>query len=151
MRRSIRCRRAMNEERTGLPLPHRYPFLLLDRVIHVRSGVSAEAIKNLARADSLLDADGRLPAVLLAEAMAQCAGLALLAMRPHTGAVLARIDRFRTTRAAVVAGDQLRVFAQVQRIFGATVKARGMVRVAGRIRAAAELVLHMSSGEGANG
>jgi len=141
----------MNEERTGLQLPHRYPFLLLDRVTDVRPGVSAEATRNLARSDPLLDGDGSLPRVLLAEAIAQCAGLAVLGVRPGSGAVLARINRFRTTRVAIGAGDQLRVQARVQRIFGATVKARGVVSVAGRIRAAAEVVLQISSGAGANG
>ncbi len=140
----------MNDERTSVPLPHRYPFLLIDRVAHVRPALEAAAIKNLARSDPLLDADGRLPGVLLAEAIAQCAGLAILGMRPDSGAVLARIDRFRTTRAAVGAGDQMRITARVHRIFGATVKVRGVVRVAGRIRAAAELVLQISSGTVAN-
>jgi 3-hydroxyacyl-[acyl-carrier-protein] dehydratase len=145
-RRLIRYRHAMNERRTGSPLPHGYPFLLLDRVTEVRPGVSAEAIRNLARSDPLLDADGCLPKVLLAEAIAQCAGLAVLGLRPGSGgAVLARIDRFRTSRAVIAAGDQLRVQARIQRIFGATVKARGVVRVAGRLRAAAELVLQLTS------
>lgn len=140
----------MSEARTGLPLPHRYPFLLLDRVIEVIPGQSAVAVKNLTRSDPLLDADGCLPSVLLAEAIAQCIGLAVLALRPDSGAVLARIDRFRVGARPVVAGDQLDVRARILRVFGATVKSRGVVRVNGRIRAAGELVLQLvgSGGEG---
>lgn len=137
----------MNEPRTGLPLPHGYPFLLLDRIVEVVPGVSAVALKNLTRSDPLLDADGCLPAVLLAEAIAQCVGLAVFGVRPGTGAVLARIDRFRSSRSAIVAGDQLHVRARILRVFGATVKSRGVVRVNGRIRAAGELVLQLARSE----
>jgi 3-hydroxyacyl-[acyl-carrier-protein] dehydratase len=136
----------MTEPRTGLPLPHGYPFLLLDRVVEAVPGVRAEALKNLTRNDPLLDTDGCLPRVLLAEVMAQCVGLALVGVRPGSGAVLARVDRFRSRPSvAIMAGDQLRVRAQVVRIFGATVKARAVVRVNRRIAAAGELVLRLSS------
>ena len=134
----------MSEQRTGLPLPHGYPFLLLDRVVEVVPGVSAVALKNLTTNDPLLDADGCLPPVLLAEAIAQCVGLAVLGLRPGGGAVLARLDRFRARGRAVVAGDQLRVEGRILRVFGATVKAQGIVRVNGRLRAAGELVLQLA-------
>ena len=143
-RRSMRYHLVMNEARTGLPLPHGYPFLLLERIVEVVPGVSAVAVKNLTRSDPLLDGDGFLPAVLLAEAIAQCVGLAVLAVRPGSGAVLARIDRFRAGVRAVVAGDQLQVQGRILRVFGATVKSRGIVRVNGRIRAAGELVLQVA-------
>lgn len=133
----------MNERRPGLPLPHGYPFLLLDRILEVVPGVSALAVKNLTTGDPLLDADGHLPAALLAEAIAQCVGLAALGIRPGRGAVLARVDRFRVSRRAIVAGDQLRVRARVLRVFGRTVKARGEVRVNSRVRAAGELLLQL--------
>ena len=139
----------MNERHAGLPLPHDYPFLLLDRIVEVVPGVSAVAAKNLTRSDPLLDADGCLPTVLLAEAIAQCVGLAVVALRPGSGAVLARIARFRVGTRAVVAGDQLHVRARIVRVFGATVKSRGVVRVNGRIRAAGELVLQLVDSGGA--
>jgi 3-hydroxyacyl-[acyl-carrier-protein] dehydratase len=133
----------MNERRTGPALPHGYPFLLLDRIVELVPGVSALAVKNLTAGDPLLDAEGQLPAALLAEVIAQCVGLALLGIRPGGGAVLARIDRFRVSHRAIVAGDQLQVRARVLRVFGRTVKARGDVRVNCRIRAAGELVLQL--------
>ena len=136
----------MNEPHLGLRLPHGYPFLLLDRIVEVRPGVSAVAVKNLTRDDPLLDADGRLPPVLLAEVIAQCVGLAVLGVRPGSGAVRARIDRFRASHVAILAGDQLRVGVRILRVFGATVKSRGVVRVNGRVRAACELVLQLATG-----
>jgi len=130
----------MDAEQTGLPLPHAYPFLLIDRIVEMVPGERAVAVKNLTLGDPLLDGDGVLPSVLLAEAMAQCAGLAL---GPPTGrAVLASIDRFRS-RPWVRAGDQLRVSARVVRSFGATVKVRAVVRVNGRLRAAGDVVLQL--------
>lgn len=133
----------MSDPRTGLPLPHAYPFLLLDRIVEIEPGVRAVATKNLTRGDPLLDDDGCVPPVLLAEAMAQCAGLAVLGVQASRTGVLARIDRFRT-RAGIGAGDQLRVSMRVLRVFGATVKARGTVRVNGRVRAAGDLVVQLS-------
>jgi 3-hydroxyacyl-[acyl-carrier-protein] dehydratase len=133
----------MNERGTGRSLPHGYPFLLLDRILDVVPGVSALAVKNLTAGDPLLDADGHLPAALLAEMIAQCVGLAVVGIRPDGGAVLARIDRFRVSRRTIVAGDQLCVRSRILRVFGRTVKARGDVRVNSRVRAAGELMLQL--------
>jgi 3-hydroxyacyl-[acyl-carrier-protein] dehydratase len=133
----------MTEPQSGLPLPHRYPFLLLDRIVEIRPGVSAVAVKNLTRNDPLFDAAGVLPSVLLAEVIAQCVGVAVLAEQAGRSAILVRIDRFRVGRQPVEAGDQLRVTARILRVFGSTVKARGVVCVGARVRAAAELVLQL--------
>jgi 3-hydroxyacyl-[acyl-carrier-protein] dehydratase len=133
----------MTEPRTGLPLPHAYPFLLLDRVIEVDHGRSARAVKNLTRDDPLLDAAGCLPPILLAEAMAETAGIA--ASGPHGGmtGVLARVERFRS-RLTFGAGDRLEISVRVLKVFGSVVKARGVVRVGGRIGAAGEVYLQLS-------
>ena len=133
----------MTEPRTGLPLPHAYPFLLLDRVVEVDHGRSARAVKNLTCDDPLLDAAGSLPPVLLVEAMAETAGIA--AIGPHGGmtAMLARIERFRS-RLTFGAGDRLEISVRVLKVFGSVVKARGVVRVGGRIGAAGEVYLHLS-------
>jgi 3-hydroxymyristoyl/3-hydroxydecanoyl-(acyl carrier protein) dehydratase len=158
----------MKDEHARPSLPHAYPFVLLDRVLGLERGVSAVAIKNLARDDPLLDADGSLPPVLLAEALAQAAGLAAFAAareepgtvdrKPETGnqappgttnqgpgtrgvpAALVRIRRFRA-RPWVGAGDQLRVSVRVRKILGGTAMVRGVVHVSGRIHAAGEVVL----------
>lgn len=127
------------------PLPHAYPFLLLDRVVEVESGRAAIAIKNLALTDPLVDGEGRIAPALLAEAMAQCAGVALAAMRPGAMAVLASVDRFRC-RPAVMAGSRLDVRARIARVFGHTVKARCVIRAEGRPCAAGEVILQLVDG-----
>jgi len=122
-------------------LPHRYPFLLLDRLLMVEPGRWVVGLKAVTRNDPFVDAAGALPPVLLAEVMAQAAGLA---SAPATGvrpAVLARIDRYRC-RPPIVVGDRLLVTARVVRRFGASVIVRAAVRINDRPRAAAELVLH---------
>jgi len=126
-----------------LPLPHAYPFLLLDRVVEVRAGHSARAIKHLTPGDPLLDAAGILSPVLLAEALAETAGIAVLGSAGGRTALLARIERFRC-RAPVRAGDRLEIEARVVKVFGAIAKARGVVRVDGRIGAAGEVFLQLS-------
>ena len=130
----------MGEERTLPSLPHAYPFVLLDRLLELRPGAGAVAVKNLTRDDPLLDDDGCLPPVLLAEVLAQAAGLAAFAGRDHPLAALVGIDRFRC-RAWVRAGDQLQVRVHVRKIFGGTARVRGVVRVNGRVRAAGEVML----------
>jgi len=126
-----------------LPLPHAYPFLLLDRIVAVQAGAHACAIKNLVRGDPLLDANGFLPPVLLVEAMAEVAGIACVGSYPGRNGMLARVDRFRS-RTTLAAGDRLEVSARILKTFGAVVRARAVVRVAGRVRAAGEIVLHLS-------
>lgn len=134
----------MTDAQTGLPLPHAYPFLLLDRVIEVDPGRYAVATKNLTWGDPLMDGTGHVPPVLLAEAMAEVAGIAAVGLRPGAMGVLARLDRFRS-RAMIGAGGRLVVRVDVLRIFGVTVKARGVVRIDGHIRAAADLMLQLAS------
>ncbi len=124
----------------GSRLPHRYPFLLLDRVLTIEPGHWAAAVKRVSRDDTLLDGDGRLPRVLLAEVMAQAAGLAVSAP-PGTVALLIQIDRFRSC-GAIAGGTDLLVVARVLRRLGRNLKVRASVRAAGRRRAACELMLH---------
>ncbi|HXQ23015.1 MAG TPA: hypothetical protein VN812_15160 [Candidatus Acidoferrales bacterium] len=128
-----------------LRLPHAYPFRLLDRTVMLEPGRWAVAIKNLTRDDPLVDGEGVLPPVLLAEVMAQAAGLAAVESPGHAvPGMLAHIDRFRC-RSPVRAGDQLLVTVHVVRRFGANVKAHAAVRVDSRRCAAAELVLHLAA------
>jgi 3-hydroxyacyl-[acyl-carrier-protein] dehydratase len=127
------------------PLPHAYPFVLLDRIVELRDGVAAIAVRCVTLNDPLAAADGCLPTLLLAEALAQCAGVAVLGGRPGAGAIVARIDRFRS-RVPARAGAELRVTARVVRIFGTTAKVRGVVHADGRRCAAGEVVLQMRGG-----
>ena len=124
-------------------LPHRFPFVLLDRVLTVEPGRWAAAIKNVTLDEPWVDANGKLSPVFLAEAMAEAAGLAASTGAPgHPApAMLVKIDRFRCR--PVAAGDRMLVLARVLRRFGASVATRTCVRVDRSFRGAAELVLHV--------
>jgi 3-hydroxyacyl-[acyl-carrier-protein] dehydratase len=123
-----------------LRLPHRPPFLLLDRVLAFEPGAWVAAVKEIDAADPFLDPAGEWPAVLLVEVMAQAAGLAASGSRDDGAAVVASIDRCRC-RASVRAGDTLLAFARVRRIFGPTALVRVALRRGSRPWAAAEIAL----------
>ena len=104
-------------------LPHRYPFLLIDRVVKIEMGESLTAIKNVTMNESFFAGHfpGRpvMPGVLILEAMAQAGGV--LAYKstntsPEDGVLyyFAGIDNARFRR-IVEPGDQLRLEVKVLR------------------------------------
>ncbi|MFQ6047913.1 MAG: UDP-3-O-acyl-N-acetylglucosamine deacetylase [Phycisphaerae bacterium] len=102
-------------------LPHRYPFLLIDRVISIEGDRKAVGIKNVTINEEFFQGHypGQpiMPGVLIIEAMAQLAGVLLAQKLEHTGkvAVLLSMDRVKFRR-AVVPGDQLVLEAEAIRI-----------------------------------
>lgn len=104
-------------------LPHRYPFLLIDRVIEIEPGIRAVAIKNVSVNEPQFTGHfpGRplMPGVLIVEAMAQVAGVIMLQIEVFRGkiALFAGIDGVRFRR-PVQPGDQLRLTAEVVKIRG---------------------------------
>jgi 3-hydroxyacyl-[acyl-carrier-protein] dehydratase len=97
-------------------LPHRYPFLLVDRIISLELGKRVVGIKNVSVNEPFFQGHfpGRpiMPGVLIAEAMAQVGGiLALLSVPENQGnssLFLLGLDKMRF-RQPVVPGDQLRI------------------------------------------
>ena len=95
-------------------LPHRYPFLLVDRIIEIELGKKIVGIKNLTINEPFFQGHfpGRpvMPGVLQMEAMAQVAGILLNKMFGGEGKIsfFAAIDNARFRR-PVVPGDQLRM------------------------------------------
>ncbi|KAL4378957.1 hypothetical protein GQ457_02G016450 [Hibiscus cannabinus] len=94
-------------------LPHRFPFLLVDRVIEYNPGVSAVGIKNVTINDNFFPGHFPerpiMPGVLMVEAMAQVGGLVML--QPEVGGsrenfFFAGVDKVRF-RKPVIAGDTL--------------------------------------------
>lgn len=122
-------------------LPHAFPFMLVDRVLMLEPDRWVVTVKNVTRNDPLVDAHGNLPPALVGEVMAQTAGLAMTPPAQGGATVLARFNRFRC-RPPLRSGDQLVVTVRVVRRLGSGAKVRASVRVAGRYRAAAELVLY---------
>lgn len=125
-------------------LPHRYPFLFIDRVIELEGFKRAVAIKNVSINEPFFQGHwpGQpiMPGVLQLEAMAQLAGVLLLRKLENTGklAVLWSIDKVKL-RGAVVPGDQLRIEVQTIRAKPSVGHVEARCKVAGKIVAEAEL------------
>ncbi len=102
-------------------LPHRYPFLLVDRVISIEEGRRAVGIKNVTMNESFFQGHfpGRpvMPGVLIVEAMAQVGGVLMLSPRENRGKLAffmaANNIKFRKP---VVPGDQLVMEVEVGKI-----------------------------------
>ncbi|MFP3905175.1 MAG: 3-hydroxyacyl-ACP dehydratase FabZ, partial [Armatimonadota bacterium] len=97
-------------------LPHRYPFLLIDRVLELEPGERAVAIKNITANEPQFTGhwpgDPVMPGVLMLEAMAQTGGVMLLTSGSFSDklAVFGGMDKVRFRR-QVVPGDQMRIEA----------------------------------------
>jgi len=129
-------------------LPHRYPFLLIDRVIEIDGFKRAVAIKNVSINEPYFQGHfpsaPLMPGVLQLEAMAQLAGVLLLRKLENSGklAVLWSIDKVKL-RGAVVPGDQLRIEVETLRTKDQTAQVRGSGSVAGRLVCEATLMFTM--------
>ncbi|HLQ38175.1 MAG TPA: UDP-3-O-acyl-N-acetylglucosamine deacetylase [Planctomycetota bacterium] len=125
-------------------LPHRYPFLMIDRVIELEGFKRAAGIKNVTINEPFFQGHWPeqpiMPGVLQLEAMAQLAGVLLLRKLENTGklAVLWSIDKVKL-RGAVVPGDQLRVEVETIRTKPMVGHVRARCKVAGKLVAEAEL------------
>ena len=106
-------------------LPHRYPILLVDRVLEVEKGVRIRAIKNVSINEPFFQGHfpGHpvMPGVLIVEAMAQTAGLLTQLtsqIEGHSGSplfYLVKVDNARFS-AVVAPGDQLRLEVSLKRL-----------------------------------
>jgi UDP-3-O-[3-hydroxymyristoyl] N-acetylglucosamine deacetylase/3-hydroxyacyl-[acyl-carrier-protein] dehydratase len=125
-------------------LPHRYPFLLIDRVLELDGYQRAVAIKNVSINEPFFPGHFPeapiMPGVLQLEAMAQLAGVLLLRKMENTGklAALWAIDKVKL-RGRVVPGDQLRLEVETLRMKGELGQVKGTATVAGRVVAEAVL------------
>jgi 3-hydroxyacyl-[acyl-carrier-protein] dehydratase len=134
---------SLNEIRSILP--HRYPFLLVDRIVERSAdGRSAVAIKNVTANEPFFQGHfpdrAIMPGVLIVEALAQAGGAALLGSRSSQGnlAMLAGIDNFRFRR-PVVPGDTLRLAVQLLKMRGPIGKIHGRATVDGELVAEGEI------------
>uniref|UniRef100_A0A7N0UEK5 3-hydroxyacyl-[acyl-carrier-protein] dehydratase n=1 Tax=Kalanchoe fedtschenkoi TaxID=63787 RepID=A0A7N0UEK5_KALFE len=134
-------------------LPHRFPFLLVDRVIEYTPGVSAVAIKNVTINDNFFPGHFPerpiMPGVLMVEAMAQVGGIVML--QPDVGGsrenfFFAGIDKVRF-RKPVIAGDTLvmrMTLTKLQKRFGIA-KMEGKAYVGGEVVCEGEFLMAMGS------
>jgi len=129
-------------------LPHRYPFLLIDRVIEIDGYRKAVAVKNVTINEPYFTGhfpdQPLMPGVLQLESMAQLAGVLLLRKLENTGklAVLWAIDKVKL-RGGVTPGDQLRIEVETLRMKGNIARVSGVGKVAGKVVCEATLMFTM--------
>ena len=126
-------------------LPHRYPMLMLDRVIEIGpESITAEKLVTVNEPFFEGHFPGRpiMPGVLIIEAMAQAGGLMIIHERPELrgrGVAIVGIEKARFRR-PVVPGDVLRIDATMSRTRGDLVWIRAFARVRGTTAAEAEVM-----------
>ena len=131
-------------------LPHRYPFLLVDRILELKEDKYAVGIKNVTINEQFFQGHfpGRpvMPGVLIVEAMAQVVGVLLLSKRDNLGkrAYFMSIDKVKFRR-MVLPGDQLRIEVSVLKLKSKIGQAYGRAIVENKV--VAEAVLMFSLGE----
>lgn len=127
-------------------LPHRYPFVMIDRVVSMESETELTAIKNVSINEPYFmghfPGQPVMPGVLQVEAMAQAAGILMLRMvsSEHKVAYFMSCDKVKF-RQAVTPGDQLEIKVKLTKTRGKRIGvAEGECRVAGKVVSTAELM-----------
>lgn len=136
-------------------LPHRYPMLMVDRIIEMTED-SIVGIKNVTMNEPHLlghfPGFPVMPGVLLIEAMAQVGGILVGKVAPHTrGRVmfLASVEEAKFRR-PVVPGDQLRIEMKLLKLKYSVAKMQGIAKVDGQIAAEAVLMCKLADAAPAN-
>ena len=114
-------------------LPHRYPFLLIDKIVDFEEGKSITGIKNVT-------GNPIMPGVLITEALAQVGAVMLLSMPENRGklGVFTGINNFKFRR-QVVPGDTLELHADLVTYRHGMGKANVKATVGGQVAAAGEI------------
>jgi 3-hydroxyacyl-[acyl-carrier-protein] dehydratase len=132
-------------------IPHRYPFLLVDRIVEWEAGKRAVGIKNVTVNEPFFQGHFPeypvMPGVLIVEALAQVGAVAVLGMEENRGklAFFAGIDKFRF-RGQVKPGDVLRLEVELLRLKGSVGKGKATAKVDGPTVAEGELMFAVGQG-----
>lgn len=134
----------MNTEEIKDVIPHRYPFLLVDKILEIEEAKRVVGIKNVTINELFFQGHFPeypvMPGVLIVEAMAQVGAIAVLNMEENKGKIgfLAGIDKCRFKR-QVKPGDQLRLEVEIIRMKGPVGKGKGRATVDGELACEAEI------------
>ncbi|NLM51560.1 MAG: 3-hydroxyacyl-ACP dehydratase FabZ [Firmicutes bacterium] len=126
-------------------LPHRYPFLLVDRIVEMVPGQKAKGIKNVTINEPFFQGHFPgypvMPGVLIVEALAQVGACAILSMPENKDklALFAGIDKLRFKK-QVVPGDVLELELEVLKMRGAFGRGIGTARVNNEVAVTGELL-----------
>lgn len=132
-------------------LPHRYPFLMVDRVVEREEGKRVVALKNVTVNEPFFQGHYPqtpvMPGVMIVEAMAQTGGLAV-GGAPDADVIplLAAIEKARF-REVVKPGDQLVITAEVQAMRSSLVKISAQATVDGKVVAESNLTFVLAPRE----
>ena len=135
----------MNTEEIKDIIPHRYPFLLVDKIIEMDEAKRAVGIKNVTINEPFFQGHFPeypvMPGVLIVEAMAQVGAIAVLNIEENKGKIgfLAGLDKCRFKR-QVKPGDQLRLEVEILRMKGPIGKGKGVATVDGELVCEAEIM-----------
>jgi beta-hydroxyacyl-ACP dehydratase FabZ len=137
-------------------LPHRYPFLLIDRVLEMEKGKSIVAIKNVTYDEHFFQGHFPrirvMPGVLIAESMAQAGGILLYHSVPNPDNILvflSKLDKIKF-RKPVVPGDQLRIEVKILKLKSKIGQIEGKVYVDGELVADGEVMASIANLEELN-
>ena len=131
-------------------LPHRYPFLLVDRILELVPGQRAVGLKNVTVNEPFFQGHfpqrSIMPGVLVIEIMAQVGGVMILAVEEHRGklAYIGTVDNAKF-RKPIVPGDTLEITVELLRLRGNMGKVRCVVRVQGEEAAEADIMFALVS------
>src|SRR5690606_22922675 len=119
-------------------LPHRYPFLLVDKILELEEGKRAVGIKNVTANEEFFNGHFPnypvMPGVLIVEALAQVSAVVMLTKEGNQGrlGLLVGIDKCRFKQ-QVKPGDQLRLEIEITRLKGPIGKGTGIATVDGTL------------------
>lgn len=131
-------------------IPHRYPFVLIDRVLAFESRKSITAIKNVTINEPFFQGhfpqEKVFPGVLMLEAMAQALAVLALQSLKHEGkdyqdaqCYYAGVDKVRFRR-KIIPGDTMKIEVELTRAKGKMLKADATITVEGEIACVAEIM-----------
>jgi 3-hydroxyacyl-[acyl-carrier-protein] dehydratase len=130
-------------------IPHRYPFLLVDRILEIEEGKRAVGIKNVSANEAFFVGHFPeypvMPGVLIVEALAQVGAVAMLKKEENRGrlAFFTGIDNCRFKK-QVKPGDQLRLEVEIIRAKGPIGKGKGVATVDGELVCETEIMFALS-------
>ncbi|HEY50108.1 MAG TPA: 3-hydroxyacyl-ACP dehydratase FabZ [Dehalococcoidia bacterium] len=133
-------------------IPHRWPFLMVDKITELQAGEGAVGIKNVTGGEFCFQGHFPdypiFPGVLIIEALAQVGAVAVLSVPENKGKIIlfAGVDNFRF-REPVLPGDSLRLEVRFTKMRGPIGKGTGKATVEGKTVAEGELTFAIANPE----
>ncbi|MCR8984045.1 3-hydroxyacyl-ACP dehydratase FabZ [Brevibacillus laterosporus] len=131
-------------------IPHRYPFLLVDRIVEVEYGKRSVGLKNVTMNEPFFQGHFPgypvMPGVLIVEALAQVGAVAILGKEENKGklAFFAGIDNFRF-KEQVTPGDTLLLEVVMTRVRGTVGKGNAVAKVGEKVVAEGEIMFAIAN------